>query len=57
VCTFVAQPEFKFFSSSDVSSSLLGVSCRRLEETVPGFSPTAWWRFWKLLRVLEGFPW
>jgi hypothetical protein len=53
VCHFAAQPEIQWFSSTDQTTDLLGLSCTPLAEPPPGMGPSAWYRFWKILDALE----
>jgi hypothetical protein len=56
VCTYASQPEFKWFSTTDRSTPALGLTCVRLAERPVDVGPTSWWRFWKLLQLIEGVP-
>jgi hypothetical protein len=57
VCWYEAFDSVKWFSSSDVSSPLLGLTCKRVDHPPAGFSATGWVRLWKALRLIDQFPW
>lgn len=57
MCWYEALEEVKWFSNSDVSVPELGLTCVRVEDPPPGFSPTGWARLWKLTRLIDSFPW
>jgi hypothetical protein len=46
----------KWASSTDVSNPLLGQTCVRLEEPLPGSGWREWAGFYKLLRLIEALP-
>jgi hypothetical protein len=56
VCNFQQDPDLIFGSSSDVSDRIPGLSCRRLERPLPGAGPTAWYHWYKIVRIIEGLP-
>jgi hypothetical protein len=56
VCEFATVPEFKYYSATDQTGHFPGLTCTKLSEPPPGTGPTSWYRFWKLLDLLEHLP-
>jgi hypothetical protein len=56
VCQFATVPEFKYYSASDQTGHFPGLSCTKLAGPPPGTGATSWYRFWKLLELLEHLP-
>jgi hypothetical protein len=50
-------PAVKFFSATDVSQTFpTPITCVRVDKTVAGVSWRTWAGWFKLLRLLDGFP-
>lgn len=56
VCQQDEFPAIKWFSATDVSSSIPPVTCYRVDKHVAGQSWRTWAGWFKLLRYLEEFP-
>lgn len=55
-CSFAADPDLVFSSTSDVTGRLPGLVCVRLEEPLQGSSVTKWNGWYKVARLIEEFP-
>lgn len=53
MCSIATVPEVKWFSSTDQTGHYFGLTCTKLAERPPGFSASSWYRFWKLLKLIE----
>jgi hypothetical protein len=57
VCQYDQLPLYKWFSDRDVTGQLPGLMCTPLAGKPPGTS----WRehagWWKIMQLVEGFPW
>ena len=56
MCSFASTPGIVFPSSTDETGTLPGLTCVKLEEPLPGSSATTWATFWKILRLIEAWP-
>lgn len=50
-------PAIKWFSATDASTEFPPVTCYRVDKKVVGVSASTWADWFKLLRVLEKYPW
>lgn len=57
MCWYEINPLVKWFSSSDVSTPALGLTCERVDHPPQGESPTGWHRLWSLVKLIERYPW
>jgi hypothetical protein len=55
VCVEDSFPAIKFFSPTDVSSSIPPVTCYRVDKHVAGVSWSDWAGWFKLAHYLDGF--
>lgn len=56
VCQSAALPGYQWTSSEDATDFLPGWTCRALEEPLPGSTLTQWVTSWKIVRLIESFP-
>lgn len=57
VCEYSALPLYKWYSGSDQTGALPGLTCVKLESKPASSVWNSWLGFGKLLRLLESWPW
>jgi hypothetical protein len=55
-CHSQALPGYVWTSSEDASDFMPGWECVALEEPLPGSSWTQWATSWKIVKLIEGWP-
>lgn len=56
MCQQDKAPFIKWFSTSDVSSEVFGITCFRVNKQVTGFDWKTWAGWFKLVKYLDRFP-
>lgn len=57
MCEYAALPLVKWYSTSDLSGELPGLTCVKVEGKAPSSSWSSWAGFYKILRLIDAFPW
>lgn len=55
-CRSAALPGYTWTSSEDATGFLPGWECRKLESPLPGGSLSQWLTGFKIVKLIEGFP-
>lgn len=55
-CQSAALPGYTWVSATDATDFQPGWTCRALERPLPGSSLTSWFTSWKIVKLIQGFP-